>query len=127
MEETALTDSILLTVKRCLDIEDDYDAFDAPILTHINTYLHVLWMQGVGKSNFKVTGPSETWSDLLGDDADHLQMAATYISTRVKLIFDPPQNSSLYNAYKEEANELGWYLGVESDILESEVDYDAED
>jgi hypothetical protein len=54
-------------------------------------------------------------------------MAATYVSTRVKLIFDPPQNSSLYNAYKEEANELGWYLGVESDILESEVDYDAED
>lgn len=84
-------------------------------------------MQGVGKSNFKVIGSSETWSDLLGDDADHLQMAATYISTRVKLIFDPPQNSSLYNAYKEEANELGWYLGVESDILESEVDYDAED
>lgn len=126
-EGTKLTDSILLTVKRCLDLEDDYDAFDAPILVHINTYLQILWMQGVGKSGFRVTGNDETWADLLGDNEDDLQMAATYISMRVKLIFDPPQNSSLYNAYQEQVKEIGWYLGIQSDIITRGVDYDAED
>lgn len=115
---TVLSDSILVTVRRALDMEDDYKAFDAVILMHINSYLQILWMQNVGVSGFKVTNEDQTWAEFLGPHADDLQMAASYICKKVKLAFDPPQNSTLYNAYREQADELGWYLGVESDILE---------
>lgn len=117
MNDTTLSESILVTVKRACDIEDDDDAFDSDIIRSINSYLQVLWMQNVGVSGFKVTNEDQTWADFLGSNADDLQMAISYICKRVKLAFDPPTNSSLYNAYKEQADELGWYLGVESDIL----------
>lgn len=115
---TVLSDSILITVRRACDMEDDYKAFDAVLLMQINTYLQILWMQNVGVSGFKVLNEDQTWADFLGPHADDLQMAASYICKKVKLAFDPPQNSTLYNAYKEQADELAWYLGVESDILE---------
>ena len=126
---TVLSDSILVTVRRALDMEDDYKAFDAVILMHINSYLQILWMQNVGVSGFKVTNEDQTWAEFLGPHADDLQMAASYICKKVKLAFDPPQNSTLYNAYREQVDELGWYLGVESDILEGYkgVDDDEED
>lgn len=126
---TVLSDSILVTVRRALDMEDDYKVFDAVILMHINSYLQILWMQNVGVSGFKVTNEDQTWAEFLGPHADDLQMAASYICKKVKLAFDPPQNSTLYNAYREQADELGWYLGVESDILEGYkgVDDDEED
>lgn len=118
MNDTSLSESILVTVRRSCDIEDDDTVFDSELLRSINSYLQILWMQNVGISGFKVTNEDQTWADFLGENADHLQMAVSYICKRVKLAFDPPTNSSLYNAYKEQADELGWYLGVESDILE---------
>ena len=118
MNDTSLSESILVTVRRSCDIEDDDTAFDSELLRSINSYLQILWMQNVGVSGFKVTNEDQTWADFLGENTDHLQMAVSYICKRVKLAFDPPTNSSLYNAYKEQADELGWYLGVESDILE---------
>lgn len=118
MNDTSLSESILVTVRRSRDIEDDDTVFDSELLRSINSYLQILWMQNVGVSGFKVTNEDQTWADFLGENADHLQMAVSYICKKVHLAFDPPTNSSLYNAYKEQADELGWYLGVESDILE---------
>lgn len=118
MNETTLPESILITVKRDIGVEDDDYSFDSEIIRDINSYLQILWMQNVGISGFKVTNEDQTWADFLGENADHLQMAVSYICKKVHLAFDPPTNSSLYNAYKEQADELGWYLGVESDIIE---------
>lgn len=118
MNDTSLSESILITVKRDIGVEDDDYSFDSEIIRDINSYLQILWMQNVGVSGFKVTNEDQTWADFLGENADHLQMAVSYICKKVHLAFDPPTNSSLYNAYKEQADELGWYLGVESDILE---------
>ncbi len=117
-DTTTLSESILITVKRACDIEDDDDAFDSDIIRSINSYLQILWMQNVGVSGFKVTNEDQTWAEFLGPHAYDLQMAVSYICKKVRLAFDPPSNSSLYNAYKEQADELCWYLGVESDILE---------
>jgi hypothetical protein len=118
MNDTSLSESILITVKRDIGVEDDDYSFDSEIIRDINSYLQILWMQNVGVSGFKVTNEDQTWADFLGENADHLQMAVSYICKKVHLAFDPPTNSSLYNAYKEQADELSWYLGVESDILE---------
>ena len=114
---TTLSESILITVKRDCNVEDDDHAFDSEIIRSINSYLQILWMQNVGVSGFKVTNEDQTWAEFLGPHADDLQMAVSYICKKVRLAFDPPSNSSLYNAYKDQADELGWYLGVESDML----------
>lgn len=116
-DTTTLSESILITVKRDCNVEDDDHAFDSEIIRSINSYLQILWMQNVGVSGFKVTNEDQTWAEFLGPHADDLQMAVSYICKKVRLAFDPPSNSSLYNAYKEQADELGWYLGVESDML----------
>ena len=116
-DTTTLSESILLTVKRDCNVEDDDHAFDSEIIRSINSYLQILWMQNVGVSGFKVINEDQTWAEFLGPHADDLQMAVSYICKKVRLAFDSPSNSSLYNAYKEQADELGWYLGVESDML----------
>ena len=122
--EVQLTDSILETVKLMDDFSLDDDSFDIPIIRYINSYLQILWMQGVGKSGFKVTGTTETWADVLGPDTDRLMMAASYISKKVKLAIDPPQSTALYNAIDEQSKELGYYLRVESNIIDAEEDED---
>lgn len=127
VQEVSECDSIFLTVKIGCDVEPDDTAFDTKLLMYINSYLQVLWLQGVGMSGFRVTDSNQTWGDFLGSNIEHLQMAYAYICDKVRLAFDPPQSSALYNAIKEQANELGYYLRVESDILDREDDDDEED
>ena len=127
VQEVSERDSIFLTVKNGCDVEPDDTAFDTKLLMYINSYLQVLWLQGVGMSGFRVTGSTQTWGDFLGSNIEHLQMAYAYICDKVRLAFDPPQSSALYNAIKEQADELGYYLRVESDILDREDDDDEED
>lgn len=110
-----MEDSILNTIKSMLGPDSSYEAFDPDIIVQINTALAILTQVGVGPSKgFHITGADETWSDFLGD-AEDLDMAKTYIYSRVKMLFDPPNNSFLMNALKETAQELEWRLNVAVD------------
>lgn len=110
-----MEDSILNTIKSMLGPDSSYEVFDPDIIVQINTALAILTQVGVGSSKgFRITGADETWSDFLGD-AEDLDMAKTYIYSRVKMLFDPPNNSFLMNALKETAQELEWRLNVAVD------------
>lgn len=107
-----MSESILLSIKKLLGIDAAYTAFDEDVIIHINTALSVLRQLGVGpESGFKITGSSETWGDLLGD-SEKLEMTKTFIFTQVKPIFDPPSNSFVLSALKEESEELSWRLNI---------------
>lgn len=124
-----MNESILLSIKKLLGIEATYTAFDEDIVVHINTALSVLRQLGVGpKDGFKITGSSETWDDLLGD-SEKLEMAKTFIFTQVKPIFDPPSNSFVLSALKEESAELAWRLNIaaEEDLEESVIEEGEDD
>lgn len=97
--------SILLSVKKNLGIEEDFTEFDQDIVMHINTILNVLTQIGVGPSNgFQIEDASSSWSDFIDDQ--RLNMVRTYVYARVRLIFDPPQLTSVTECLKETIKEL---------------------
>lgn len=110
-----MEESIFESIKSLLGPDASYDVFDQDILVHINTAISVLTQLGVGPAGgFIVTGPDETWQDFIGDDKT-LQMVKSYIYMKVKMIFDPPVNSSVLSAYQEACKEYEWRLNVEVD------------
>ena len=115
------SESILDGIKKDLGIEPEYTDFDHDIIDLINTNLNVLMQIGVGPdSGFVITGNTETWEDFLGVNSEKLNMVKTYLYIRVRTIFDPPQNSFVLEALKENAKELEWRLNVEVDPKEGE-------
>lgn len=104
-----MEESILKTIKPLLGVDVDYDAFDLEIITGINSAIMSLNQIGVGTEGFRITGPDETWNDLL-EGRDDLEQAKTYIQLKTKLIFDPPTSSAAIDAIKETLKEYEWRL-----------------
>lgn len=103
---TIVIPGILETIKKMLTIEKDQTNFDSDIISYINTSLLALNQIGVGpKHIFCITGYDETWLDFFGDRKD-LDASKTLIYMKVRLVFDPPQTSTVLQAYKEEIIEL---------------------
>lgn len=103
-------ESILLTIKKMLGLDPEYEAFDTDIITHINTTFTTLQQIGVGpEEGFIITGKGETWYWYLQGDK-RLESVKTYIYLKVRMLFDPPTNSSLANALATTASELEWRL-----------------
>lgn len=108
-----MDDSILDSVKHMLGSCDDY--FDSDLITFINGVFSTLMQLGVGpKTGFVISGPNETWSSFT-ESKPELEMVKTYVYTKVRLRFDPPQGSSVLQFMQQDANELEWRLNVATD------------
>lgn len=110
--------SILTSIKKNLGIEEDFTEFDPDIIMAINTALNVLTQIGVGpKYGFKIEDSSAVWNDFLSvhDYKERLNMVKTYVTARVRLIFDPPQMSSVIECLKETCREFESRLSYEVD------------
>ena len=113
-------DSILLSVKKALGIDSDCTDFDTELIMHINTVLSTLTQIGVGNEDgFTISGEDEKWSDFVADEPRWSQIR-TYVYTKVRLIFDPPQGTAVVEAMNKVANELEWRLYVIADNLRKE-------
>ena len=107
--------SILESVKEDLGAAEWDDAFDKTLIRNINAVFMILNQLGVGPDPaFRITGSDETWDDfdIFGADIAAVQ---TYMSTRVRMMFDKPSSSFALEADKEIANELEWRLNVAVD------------
>lgn len=107
-------DSILLSIKKLLGMEEDYDCFDTDVIIHINTALTILSQLGVGRNSFYITGNGETWEDFT-DQCHKIEFIKTFVYLKVKLIFDPPASSTAVKAMEEVAKELEWRINVAVD------------
>lgn len=102
--------SILKSLKKVLGVEPSYDVFDDDILMHLNSIFANLDQMGVGPpGGFSVEDDSTLWSDYIGDDKN-LNSVKTYISLKIRLLFDPPQNSNITSAMNEQIKEIEWRL-----------------
>lgn len=107
--------SILKSIKSLLGSDADYDVFDLDILIFINSAISTLTQLGIGPpAGFKITGDSETWSDFIGDYND-IESVKAYIYMKVRLLFDPPSNATVLNAYQKACDEYEWRLNVAVD------------
>lgn len=118
MSETInVSESILLSVKKMLGLDKDYDVFDPELIIHINSVFGTLQQLGVGpEDQFRISGDSETWSefDTEGEQVDEVK---TYVYLRVRLLFDPPSSSFVLSSFKEQLQELEWRLNVKADEI----------
>ena len=101
-----VNESVLNTIKKCLDIDPDNKDFDIDILLHINSVLTIMKRLGIiPKTSKRISEDSVTWSQFIPDDSLDVEDIKDYIFLRVKLIFDPPQNQKhtdvLIDTYKE--------------------------
>lgn len=110
-----MNESILNSIKKMLGIESDYNEFDIDVMININSVLMVLNQLAIGPPDgFSITGPNETWADLLGDRTDLLAVKS-YIYLRVRLLFDPPTNSFTLDSIAKQAEELGYRLNLQAE------------
>jgi hypothetical protein len=115
-------ESILTSVKKVLGIQEDYEHFDADIIMHINTVFATLHQLGVGPdTDFVIFDKTAVWSDFI-EDKSELQMVKTYMGLKVRLIFDPPQSTSILEAYKSMCAEYEWRLNAADDDWADPVD-----
>lgn len=110
-----MDDSILLSMRKLICGDPYAEHFDQNLLIHINSCFSILSQLGVGPANgFFVTDASQTWSSYIGD-VNELNMVRTYVTLKVKSIFDPPMTSSVLEAMNKQIAELEWRLNVAVD------------
>ena len=101
-------DSILISIKKLLGIEESYTHFDEDIKMHINTALATLTQIGVGPvEGFTIADKEDKWSDL---DESVPESVRTLIYLKVRILFDPPATSFQIEAIKDSIEELEWRI-----------------
>ena len=113
-------DSILDSVKSYCGLLPDDTAFDSDILMAINAIMVVLNQLGVGPENpLVVEDSSQEWTDLLGENP--IGGVREYVNMRVRMLFDPPSNTYVMQALKDQIDQFEWRIIAEVD----KVDYAA--
>lgn len=116
-----MEESILISIKKLLGIDKDCKDFDPDIITHINTVFMVLTQLGIGPTEgFFIENKEAVWSDYINDEIN-LKAIKTYIYLKVRLVFDPPTNSSLIESIQNSIKELEWRLNVQAESVNKEV------
>jgi hypothetical protein len=104
--------SILDTVKELVNLPSDDTSFDRVIKIHINSVFSTLTQLGVGPTTgFVITDSTTTWDAFTGD-SDLLESVISYMYLKVRLLFDPPQNSFSITSFEKQAEEYEWRLNV---------------
>ncbi len=116
-----MENSILDSIKDASGASVDDSAFDQELILHINSAFMTLRQLGVGPEiPFSIESNSEVWSSFTTDEAI-LPMVKSYVTLKVRTLFDPPTSASLATALKDTLAEYEWRLNIEAD------DYDVEE
>ena len=109
VDTSDVINSILYSVKKQLGIDPEYVHFDPDLIICINSVLMILAQVGIVKDGTKIEDESTTWENVL-EDKTNLEGIKSYTYLKVKMLFDPPQNSSIQNAINEQIREFEWRL-----------------
>ena len=93
--------SILKSIRQRIGPSAGYDVFDNDLIVLINSAFSRLRQLGVGPDYpFYIEDEDAEWSDFMEDG--EMEEIKDYVYLSVKIIFDPPANSGVLNAYKEQ-------------------------
>lgn len=125
--------SILNSIKKILGISDTYTAFDVDIIMHINSVFSVLTQMGIGPSEgFSIQDALNEWSEFMAE-SNAYNLVRSYIALKVRVVFDPPNNSFLLSAIEKQIQEYEWRLStlrewllnpVDPKLVETEANYE---
>jgi len=106
-------ENILSSIKTLLGIQETDFNFDDEIIMNINSVFMTLNQLGVGPTTvFKIVDESATWASFFGTRVD-LESVKSYVYLKVRMLFDPPQNSFLVDAIEKQIAEFEWRLQVQ--------------
>lgn len=111
-------ESILTSIKKLLGPTEEQTHFDTDIITHINSVFSDLALLGVGPSEgFSIEDSSATWDEFFEGFPypNLLNSVKTYMYLKVKILFDPPANSSVLKSYEQEIAKYEWKINVTVD------------
>ena len=113
----AITDSILLSVKSLLDIQETDESFDQNLVMQINGVMMILNQLGIGPADvYTITGSTETWAAFLPDGDDILlSLVKTYVMLKVKSTFDPTGSSVVSSSLERVLSEYEGRLIVQAE------------
>lgn len=104
-------DGILTSVKDYLGVSSQDMVFDNEILLHINLAFSTLFEIGVGVTTpIKLENSEDKWTDLFSDYNDCLEFIKEYTYLKVRVLFDPPTNSSVFDSMNSLIKELEWRI-----------------
>ena len=106
--------SILMSIKRLLNVEPEEMAFDTQIGMLINSEFMSLHQLGIGPEFFSVHDADTKWTDF-SDDKTLLDTLKTYIYYRVRMVFDPPASSIVADSYNARIAELQFRLNCQAE------------
>ena len=108
-------ESILASIKRLLRMTEDYTAYHNQIIIHVNSVFMILTQLGVGpEDGFAIKDKEAAWNDFVSDETK-LELVKSYVYLKVKLLFDPPSNSSVIESINRQINEFEWRLNVKAE------------
>lgn len=110
-----MTNSILDSTKKVLNLDLDDTSFDIDVLMHINSVFFDLNQLGVGPlDGFEIADKTTEWVAYLAGDKN-LNAVKSYMYLRVRLLFDPPTTSFAIESFQKQIEKLEWRLNVHSD------------
>ena len=110
-----MANSIFNSVKKVVGLLGDDGSFDEDILLHINSVVSTLRQLGLSiPADFYVEDDVQTWQDLLGEFRD-LDLVKSYMTMKVRLMFDPPSSSFGLKSMEEMVKEYEWRINVLTD------------
>lgn len=114
-------DSVLNDVKKILGIDKSYTHFDADLIIHINSVFMILSQIGLGgKDIFTIESERDLWTTFIPNDG-LLSCVKSYVSLKVKLLFDPPVASTSMEALNRMISEYEWRISVAVDPPEGVI------
>jgi hypothetical protein len=113
-------DSILISIKKLLGIDQEETHFDQELIMHINSALMDLGQIGVGESDVIITSEDDTWSSVIGANTN-LEGVKQCIFLKVKLVFDPPTSAFVLDSIERQITKSEWRLNVQVEEFVPEV------
>lgn len=107
--------SILMSIKKLLNVDPEEQAFDTDIGMLINGEFMTLHQLGIGPNEgFSISDADTKWTDF-SKDKTLLEAVKEFVFLRVRLIFDPPASSVVADAINSRINELEWRLNIQAE------------
>lgn len=108
-----MSESILNSTKKAVNLAESDTAFDQDIIMYINGVFSTLNQLGVGPDEgYMIEDESATWDLFLGTDP-RLNHVKTYMYLRVRMLFDPPTTGHHTTAMEKQIEQHEWRLNVQ--------------
>ena len=107
--------SILMSIKKLLNVEHDDPWFDTDIGMNINATFMTLQQLGVGpKEGFAIHDADTKWSDF-SRDKKLIESVKQYVYLKARMIFDTPGSSVVAEQFNSRIAELEWRLCLQAE------------